>query len=199
MPIDDLRIALIIAGVFVLLAIYLWEKCAQWLARHRSQQGLDIEGEGGAESDQSDSRDFVVLFVNAPYGEFNGDDIRYALTTQGLRYNPSKGVFEYPHCQYDYGDVLFTVANMVNPGVFPDENLVDFSSPGMAFLMVLPVPAPVEESFDKMLQIANQAAAQLNGRLLDQHHAILTRQGINRMRQRLVAGQQDEILQQQSM
>jgi cell division protein ZipA len=197
---DEIRIGLIVVGIFALVAIYAWEQ--RYNARNKQAKEQDpaiasdtplvtsISGKSGGKPGKKESRqEYLVLYVNAPSGQFKGGDIRVSLSTQGLRFSPKNSVYEFPITgeKSESSGSLFSVANMVNPGLFPDGELADFNTIGLAFVMVLPVQDDPQKAFAKMLQVANQVAGQLHGRLLDHNRNILTKQGINYMREKVLS------------
>lgn len=155
---------------------------------HDEPQQAAVDKESPQHSDQppgqKNSEHFVVVYVKAHHF-FRGPEVRAALLGNGMQYDETKAVFEYPLIDTPAKDSLFTVANIVNPGTFPAEKWDDFQTPGLAFLMVLPGPVETRRAFDTMLQVANSVASFLKGRLLDQDHGVLTRQGINFLREQV--------------
>ncbi|MGL4735578.1 MAG: cell division protein ZipA [Enterovibrio sp.] len=134
------------------------------------------------------SVDPMILMLNVqtiqPNNEFNGEDIVSCLEQFGLLF----GEMDIFHRHMDLagtGKVLFSAANMFNPGSFPVSNLHQFSTPGITFFMMLPCAGEAEQNFNLMLQTAQQVANQLGGSVTDQEHSMLTPQRIEGYRDKI--------------
>ncbi|MGL5291693.1 MAG: cell division protein ZipA [Vibrionaceae bacterium] len=132
--------------------------------------------------------DPMILMLNVqtiqPNNEFNGEDIVGCLEKFGLLF----GEMDIFHRHMDLsgtGKVLFSAANMFNPGSFPVSNLHQFSTPGITFFMMLPCSGEAEQNFNLMLQTAQQVANQLGGSVTDQEHSMLTPQRIEGYREKI--------------
>lgn len=131
----------------------------------------------------------LALFVMShPNQQFSGSDLLSAMTDAGLRYG-DMDIF-HMHQQPDgSGPVLFSVANMMEPGTFDMQSMGDFSSPGVAMFMRLPGPVDGERAFDKMLATGRLMAQQLDGELKDETRSTLTQQTIGHLHERITAFQ----------
>jgi cell division protein ZipA len=76
----------------------------------------------------------------------------------------------------------FNVASMVEPGVFPKQDVAAFSTPGLTLFTQLPGPGDSMAIFADMLFTAERLAAILDGELQDESHSALTKQTIEHMR-----------------
>jgi len=131
----------------------------------------------------------LALFVMSHNNQlFSGSDLLSAMTDAGLRYG-DMDIF-HMHQQPDgSGPVLFSVANMMEPGTFDMQKMGDFHSPGVAMFMRLPGPVDGERAFDKMLATGRLMAQQLDGELKDETRSTLTQQTIGHLRERITAFQ----------
>jgi cell division protein ZipA len=77
---------------------------------------------------------------------------------------------------------LFNIASMVEPGVFPKQDVEAFSTPGLTLFTQLPGPGDSIGIFADMLFTAERLAAKLDGELQDKSHSALTKQTIEHMR-----------------
>jgi cell division protein ZipA len=68
------------------------------------------------------------------------------------------------------------MANMVEPGRFPIEEMDAFSTPGVTLFTQLPGARDGMEIFDRMLKVARQLASLLQAELQDEAHNRLTGQ-----------------------
>jgi|AMFO01.1.fsa_nt_gi cell division protein ZipA len=113
-------------------------------------------------------------------GVFSGPEILAALEEAELK----PGAMEIFH-RHDprYPDrVLFSVANMVEPGHFPFDEMEGFTTPGLLFFTQLPGVRDGLEIYSEMLFAANQVAETLGGVLQDENRAVLTKQSIQHTR-----------------
>lgn len=125
----------------------------------------------------------LVVHVAARVGaRFTGDAVMAAARGLGMEVG-SMDVFQ----MYDEpsGEVLFNMANMVNPGTFPLAQMSEFSTPGVAVFAQLPGPLDPLSTYDLLLETVERLAAELDGRLLDEQRRPLTREARGRMRMRL--------------
>ncbi len=89
---------------------------------------------------------------------------------------------------HQYGDdslekpILFSVASLLEPGIFNEEEMVQNNYPGILLFMVLSKSFEPLEAFDKMLKNLRIIAVQLNGEILDSNDNLLTAQLINEYR-----------------
>jgi len=81
--------------------------------------------------------------------------------------------------------VQFSVANAVEPGYFPKEQLDSLSTQGLSFFMSLPGPTDAIKAFDFMLETARCVVSNLGGELKDEYRSDMTKQTIEHCRQRI--------------
>ncbi|MES3006326.1 MAG: cell division protein ZipA [Pseudomonadota bacterium] len=126
----------------------------------------------------------VVNVVAKPEREFAGIDLLPVLLTSGLRFG-DMSIF-HRHIEADTrSPVLFSVANIVNPGTFDLNQISEFSTRGLCFFMTLPNVANSMQAFDKMLDVAQQVRIALDGDLKDDNRSVMTAQTIEHYRQRV--------------
>jgi cell division protein ZipA len=127
----------------------------------------------------------LALFVMGhPNQPFSGSELLSAMTEAGLRYG-DMDIFHMHQHPDGSGPVLFSVANMMEPGTFDMQHMGDFHSPGVAMFMRLPGPVDGERAFDKMLATGRLLAQQLDGELKDETRSTLTQQTIGHLRERI--------------
>jgi cell division protein ZipA len=113
---------------------------------------------------------------------FSGDDVLRTLLGCGLRF----GDMDFFHLsEIDAGapTIQFSVANMMQPGVFDLDDMEALSTKGLMFFVTLPGPADMTRAFDLMLQTAQTVAENLGGDVLDETRSVLTKQYVERARQ----------------
>ena len=72
------------------------------------------------------------------------------------------------------GKVLFSVANMMQPGTLQHDDPETFTTKGISFFMTLPCFGEAEQNFKLMLRTAQQIADDVSGNVLDDQRNLLT-------------------------
>ncbi len=130
-----------------------------------------------------------VLIINlmARKGEaFAGSDLFALFMSEGLRFG-EMNIF-HRHIQTDgRGDILFSVANGVEPGTFNLKTMEQDSTTALSFFMGLPGPDGSEsmQAFRIMVEAVYHIAEELGGVLKDERHSVLTQQTLEHYRQRI--------------
>ncbi|MEZ0122471.1 MAG: cell division protein ZipA [Candidatus Reddybacter sp.] len=130
--------------------------------------------------------DVVILHLMAEQGEvFQGDELLKTVVNNGLRYGSLK-IF-HRHVREDgSGDVLFSMANSVNPGTFELNSMGSFSTPGVTFMMVMEDSEDPLGTFDLMLECIHGVNSTIGGELKDQQRSALSQQTAEHYRQRIM-------------
>jgi cell division protein ZipA len=139
---------------------------------------------------ESDRLIVLLHVVPASDGEFPGAATQAALERAGLRF----GRYKIFHHLPDSGasQPLFSAANIVEPGSFERDRLIDSTVPGLSFFMILPGPRDGLEMFTKLLGAARQVTSALSGKLEDELHGSLTPQRIQQLREQIIEFQAHE-------
>ncbi|UJF23420.1 cell division protein ZipA [Shewanella sp. OMA3-2] len=115
----------------------------------------------------ADPTDVLVLHLVAKPGELlQGAELLPALLSLNFKF----GDMEIFHRHIDNagtGKVLFSLANMVKPGVFDPDNMEQFVTEGVVLFMTLPCYGDPKMNFTIMLNSAMQLAEDLDAELLD--------------------------------
>lgn len=109
---------------------------------------------------------------------FYGSDIKALFDLHGYTY----GRMSIYHCALD-GDKVFSIANMVKPGTFDDEQMTSFETPGLTLFMRLPIELDADVAFDFLITEAKGLAEELGGHLRDENRNPLSEQTIQHMRE----------------
>lgn len=124
----------------------------------------------------------VVIHVAAADGRlYRGDDMAAALERAGLRF----GAHRIFHWLDDDGAILFSAANMIEPGYFDMDQLAEMRGPGLALFLQLPAPFDGLTAFERMLETGRELAEMLDAALLDARRCDLTQQAIEHIREEL--------------
>ena len=113
---------------------------------------------------------------------FAGDDILRLLLGCGLRFG-DMDFFHLSEAQGGTPTIQFSVANMMQPGVFDLENMDELSTQGLMFFLTLPGPHDMARAFDLMLETAHTVAHSLGGDVYDETRSVMTKQHVESLRQ----------------
>ncbi|MGS0680886.1 cell division protein ZipA [Shewanella sp. 125m-7] len=112
-------------------------------------------------------QDVLVLHVVAKEGEeLSGAELLPCLLTLNFKFG-EMNIFHRHEDNAGTGKVLFSMANMVKPGVFDPDNMEQFSTQGVVLFMTLPCYGDALMNFSIMLNSAHQIADDLGGIVLD--------------------------------
>jgi cell division protein ZipA len=132
---------------------------------------------------RSEQPEVFMLNVVArdPQG-LRGDDILQILLACDLRFG-DMNFFHRHEFEAGRGAIQFSVANMMQPGVFDIDNMTDMATPGLVFFLTLPGPEDMMQAYDYMLETAQAVARNLGADVLDESRSVLTRQTMEHSRQ----------------
>ena len=126
-----------------------------------------IEPEAQPERPVGDPVDVLVLHVCAREGEvLAGAELLPCLLTLNFKFG-EMNIFHRHEDNAGTGKVLFSMANMVKPGVFDPDNMEQFTTQGVALFMTLPGHGDSLRNFSIMLNSACQLADDLGAEVLD--------------------------------
>jgi len=126
----------------------------------------------------------VLNVVARPDHEIAGVDLLQVLLANQLRFG-DMAIFHWHVDGAARSPVLFSVANLVNPGTFDLNRISEFSTRGVCFFMTLPSVGNNMQAFDKMLEAAQQVRIALDADLKDDNRSVMTAQTIEHYRQRV--------------
>lgn len=121
---------------------------------------------------------FHIIGINDK--PLRGDLLLNSFLNSGLHYG-NMSIF-HRHLSSADTPVLFSVANMVKPGIFEPNNMADFTTPGITCFMVLPTAGQPQQNFKLMLQTVQRIADDVGGNVYDEHRRLLTPQKIEEHR-----------------
>lgn len=123
--------------------------------------------EEAAEEGFAEPRDVLVLHVVAKEGQqLNGAELLPCFLTLNFKYG-EMNIFHRHVDNAGNGKVLFSIANMLKPGVFDPDNMEQFSTQGVVFFMTLPCYGDALMNFSIMLNSAHQLADDIDAVVLD--------------------------------
>jgi cell division protein ZipA len=136
---------------------------------------------------EAEPLDVLVLNVVArDDNELDGVRLLPVLLTLGFKFGEME-IFHRHANSTGHGPVLFSLANMVNPGVFDVDNMEQFSTTGVSLFMRLPHNQGNIKTFNIMLNAAAKIAEEFDGQVLDGNRKILTNQLTNQYVERIRA------------
>lgn len=116
----------------------------------------------------------IVLNVHCAGDEpFVGTKLFDSMQQNGLLY----GEMDIFHRHSDLsgtGKVLFSVANMMQPGTLKHDDPAEFTTKGISFFMTLPCYGEPDQNFKLMLKTAQQIADDLGANVLDDARNLMT-------------------------
>lgn len=133
---------------------------------------------------QATNSDIIVLHILArPEQQFSGEKINSAAISSGLKF----GEMNIYHRLNDYGQSVYSLANMVEPGSFDPASLLELQTPGLTMFMQVSEVVEAEDAFNDMLQCAYRMSELLDGQLCNRRRQTLTQSDAEQYRE-LVSG-----------
>ncbi|MFK0314390.1 cell division protein ZipA [Pseudomonas sp. NPDC090233] len=127
----------------------------------------------------------VISVISRDEGGFKGPALLQNILESGLRFG-EMDIFHRHESMAGHGEVLFSMANAVKPGIFDLDDIDHFSTRAVSFFLGLPGPRHPKQAFDVMVAAARKLAHELDGELKDDQRSVLTAQTIEHYRQRIV-------------
>jgi cell division protein ZipA len=156
------------------------------------EQGAQMQDDSASRSREAprlprepDPEVFMLNVVARNPGGFNGGDILHILLACDLRFGDMSFFHRYEK-EAGLGPIQFSVANMMQPGVFDIDNMSDMTTPGLVFFLTLPGPEDMMQAFDYMFETAQAVARNLEGDVLDESRCAMTKQVVEHSRQKIV-------------
>lgn len=149
-----------------------------------AQQSMDLPLERDDDEPiiTEEPEEVIVLHVT---GNIEGAILLQQMTELGFKF----GDFDIFHRHVDTagnGPVLFSLANMFNPGSFNIDTIETFQTEGVALFLALPIKSNSLQAFNMMHNAAVKLAAAVSrGHVLDEHRNPLTRQAVQHIHQRI--------------
>jgi cell division protein ZipA len=137
-----------------------------------------------SDNNSSQTQDVLAMHLMANKGEMiNGQMLLDAVLAVGFRFGGRK-IFDRHLNEEGSGEVLFSLANVANPGTFDLNTIADIKTPGVSLFMQLDGLADPVTAFDIMVDTVDRLVAQLHLHVLDEARSSMTKQTIDHYRQR---------------
>jgi len=209
---SELRIALLAAGLLLMLAIWYFSRRPRKGSQSRPRRAptLGAEHAEAASAEQAEldlpdetpppgqrpDQDFdkiVTLYVSAKPGQtLRGTDIVVAAEKTGLTWGHLDIFHRLPLSSAGRGPI-FSVANLQPPNSFPMAEIQTLETTALVFFLTLPAPVSALDALDAMLPCAQRMAELLDAVVLDEQHNAMTRQRIAGLRDELRAWDRQQV------
>lgn len=159
------------------------EQNARETEEQNSQQAR-AEVASSTPKDEGLEQDVLVIHLMANKGErIAGQALLDAVLETGFRFGGKK--FFDRHINSDgSGEVLFSLANLLNPGTFDLNTMAEMETPGVTLFMLLGELEDPVAAFDMMIIAVDGLVARLNLNVMDESRSSMTKQTIDHYRQR---------------
>ena len=127
---------------------------------------------------------FVINVIARDELGFQGSALLQNIMESGLRFG-EMNIFHRHESMSGNGDILFSMANALKPGVFDLEEMESTYVRAVSFFMGLPGPRHPKQALDLMIAAARKLAHELGGDLKDEQRSVLTAQTIEHYRARI--------------
>lgn len=119
-----------------------------------------------------------VIMVMSTGQEFSMSLVNQTLLGVGLNYS-DQGIFVKND---NMGNAFIKVANMLEPGTFPLENLDGYVTPGVALILELPTTVRAPAAMHDLIIMARKISQKLNARLYDMERHLIKESDLQSMR-----------------
>ncbi len=116
---------------------------------------------------------------------FTGTDLLTVLEDLGLKYGKMSIFHHYGVGELKVQEPVYSVANMVEPGIFDPQYMSNFNTSGLVFFMRLPGPFGGRVAFELLLNHAQRIAESLDGILVDEGNMPLVQKKMSSLRDRI--------------
>jgi len=142
--------------------------------------------DAGHRADSAPRETVFSLFVTAPTSvPFRGPVLLGALAVAKLEFGDMQ-IFHRTEIVDGREQVLFSLANIREPGTFDLSAMDDFTTEGLALFMQVHGGVDAGRAFDAMVESAGLLADNLDGQICDARRSALTQQTIRHMREEVI-------------
>jgi len=152
--------------------------------RQRAELTQQAQPQKPAEKPNTQPEEVLVIHLMANKGEkVAGQQLLDAVLSAGLRYGAMK-IFHRHLSDDGSGPVLFSMANLVNPGTFDLNTMGDLEVPGVTLFMALDDIADPVDALNIMIEAVDSIVGDLQLNVMDESRSSMTRNTIDHYRQR---------------
>ena len=131
--------------------------------------------------DAEDMRDIVVLNILTDSERIKGQELLEFLMENEMSY----GEMEIFHKLDNQDEVLFSLANAIEPGTFDLSDIDESEIQGVTLFMQIDGANQAERIFDDMLELARNISEKFSSQIFDGTRSALTQQTIGHIRQNI--------------
>ncbi len=135
-------------------------------------------------SDRPSASEVLIINLLTKEEPFEGSVLLQSFLDAGMRYGDMSIFHRYTR-KDGTGQVLFSLANGIEPGTFDALKMENSRTPVISLFMGLPGPGDPLKAFTLMEETARQLALDLGAELKDEDMSVLTRQTLEHYRQRI--------------
>ena len=129
-------------------------------------------------------QEVLVMHLMANKGEtIDGQQLLDGVLAAGFRFGGRK-IFDRHIGDQGSGEILFSLANVANPGTFDLNTIAQLQTPGVTLFMDLEQLTDPVAAFDTMIKSVDSLVAQLHLNVQDESRSSMTKQTIDHYRQR---------------
>jgi cell division protein ZipA len=150
----------------------------------REQEHHRREQDSAEDINENVDEVIVINVLSKNVDGFNGADLMQIMLACDMRFG-KRNIFHRHEQKNGTGPIQFSMANLVEPGIFDLNVIENFHTPGVCFFLTLPGPDDPLKAFDYMVETANVLVNNLNGELKDEAHSAVTAQTLAHHRQRV--------------
>lgn len=152
--------------------------------RQRAELTQQAQPQKSAEKPNTQPEEVLVIHLMANKGEkVAGQQLLDAVLSAGLRYGAMK-IFHRHLSDDGSGPVLFSMANLVNPGTFDLNTMSDLEVPGVTLFMALDDIEDPVDALNIMIEAVDSIVGDLQLNVMDESRSSMTRNTIDHYRQR---------------
>lgn len=134
---------------------------------------------------EPDLQEVLVINIMARESDFRGPDLKRVLESCGFRHG-DMNIYHRFEQHTGRGTLLFSAANVVEPGVFHADQMDQLRTPGICIFMKLPGPRRPIHAFDLLMDSSRKIANLLDADIKDEHHNLMRQQTAEHYRQRVL-------------
>lgn len=143
-----------------------------------------VEPDAGSTAEQpeqkpaSEPSEVLIIHISMPEKEtISGASLLPTLVSMGFKFG-EMDIFHRHEDAAGNGEVLFSLADMYNPGTFDVDNMEQMSLRGLSLFLRLPCAGEPLQNFNMMHNCAKKLVEQFGGQLLDAKRSNLTVQTV---------------------
>lgn len=147
-----------------------------------SDLGSTMEVVGKKPSAAQEPQIMIIHLMSEKDSFVRGSELLSTLLGAGLRFG-DMGIFHFHRDGNGSGPIIFSLANILNPGTFDLDVMTEMTTPGVTMFVNLHEVQHPEGAFNEMLSTAHVIAASLHLHILDESRSSMTPQTIDHNRQ----------------